>query len=566
MLAELKVANFAIINSVQITFQPGLNILSGETGAGKSVLLKSLALLMGDKAESETVRTGADSATIEGYFDLSERGDLRERLEELGISSEDDAMIVRRVVSRNGKGRVYINGVLSPVSTLRELVTPLIEVTGQAVPLIEMTGQHDNRHLMSRAYHLELLDQYSGTWQLRQTFAEKFSRLIEIRGKIQQIRDESRTRAQRLDFLIYQRDEIDALKLIAGEDVTLENEVRRVKNSARLSSFVEQAESALYGDDASAISRLHTILQRAQELTKYDPQLPQTVAPLGQAKTLIEDVVYELRSYMKDLDADPESLDSLEKRLSDLRQLQKKYGNSVDEILSALERIQAEIGELENSETHLKEYEKEQQTLEAQLRELGQDLSRRRREGAKLLEKGVHDELEDLNMKGLLFRVRIEQASECSSTGYDEVEFMTQTSKSDQPRALGKFASGGELSRILLSIKQVIGHAKFPRTYLFDEVDTGVSGPTAEKVGRKLHTIAKGQQVICITHLPQVASFGDVHFYIQKTPQKNSVQMEVVELKQKQRVEEIARLISGEKITQTSLAHAQQLLETSQGI
>lgn len=562
MLVELKVSDFAIIDSVQISFKPGLNILSGETGAGKSVLLKSLALLMGDKAETESVRTGKEQATIEGCFDLSRRPDIREKLNELGVTVDEDTLVVRRIVSRQGKSRIYLNGSLTPLQTLRDVVTPLIEVAGQTAPLIEMTGQHDNRHLLAKGYHLDLLDQYAATWQLRQGFSQDFGRVHELDEKITQLTNESRTRAQRLDFLLYQRDEIRALNLQAEEEVELENEVRRMKNAARLSEFVNSSEDSLYGDDDSALARLHTVFNKAQELSKYDPHLLQMTEPLQQAQTLIQDVTYELRNYMKNLGSDGEALENLEKRLSSLRHLQKKYGATVAEILEALNKIEQEIDLLENSETHLKAFEKQRSDVLNHLKVLAKDLTDRRVQGAKLLEKGVNDELEDLNMRGVIFKVKIDLLPEFNSTGADDVEFMTQTSKKDPARALAKFASGGELSRILLSVKQVIGHSKHPRTYLFDEVDTGVSGPTAEKVGRKLKAIARDQQVICVTHLPQVACFGDVHFYIHKSADSSKgVHMDVVELRKKQRVEEIARLISGEKITKTSLAHAEQLLE-----
>ncbi len=561
MLLELKVSNFAIIDNVHIPFRPGLNILSGETGAGKSILLKSLGLLMGDKAASETVRTGAEQAVIEGNFDLNGREDIRRRLQDMGIDAGDDQLVVRRIVSvQTNKSRVYLNGGLSTLASLRDVVAPLVEVTGQAVPLIEMTGQHENRNLMSRGYHLDLLDQYTGVWKARAAFAETFARVSALRDETEQIRQEARSRAQRLDFLVYQRDEIQALGLRPGEEQEIENETRRLKHGARLEEFANQAEDMLYAGDDSVTSRLHYVLQRASEMRGIDPQLARIMDPLSQARALINEVSYELRDYAKRLEADPGRLDELEERLNRLRQLQKKYGSTASEILAALEEIEREVHQLENADEILGEKEAEIARLETELRAAAKDMHKRRENGAKLLEKGVADELKDLDMKGVEFVVHVEATEAMASTGQSQVEFMTRSSRSDAPRPLAKFASGGELSRILLSIKQVVGASQHPRTYLFDEVDAGVSGPTAEKVGRKLKSIAKGQQVICVTHLPQVASFGDVHFCIQKNQGRRSVQTEVIELRKEDRVKEIARLISGEKITQTSLAHAEQLL------
>lgn len=563
MLNELKVSNFAIIDNVHMQFRKGLNILSGETGAGKSILLKSLGLLMGEKAVADSVRTGADSAIIEGSFDLGPRPDVIGRLNEMGIETPDDLMVVRRIVSKD-KSRVYINGSLSTLGGLRDVVSPLVEVAGHAVPLIEMTGQHENRNLLSRSYHLDLLDQYAGIWKNRSEFSDAFRQLQAIRSEIEGIWQESRSRAQRLDFLIYQRDEIRALNLRHGEEVEIESEAKRLKFSARLGDFAEQAENLLYNDEGSVASRLHYLLQRASELRSVDPSLITKLEPLAQAKTLINEVSYDLRDYTKSLEADPARLDELETRLSSLRQLQKKYGPTAVEILEALASIELEIDQLENSDELLAKKSAEALRLENELGTKAKDMHDRRISAAKLLASGVNDELKDLNMKGVLFSVSISETEPITLTGSSLVEFTTQSSKSDQPRPLAKFASGGELSRILLSIKQVVGAGQYPRTYLFDEVDAGVSGPTAEKVGRKLSHMAKGQQVICVTHLPQVASYGDIHFYIHKGNAKRGLQTEVTELKKDERVQEIARLISGEKITKTSLAHAQQLLSESQ--
>lgn len=561
MLLELKVSNFAIIDNLHIQFKDGLNILSGETGSGKSVLLKSLALLMGAKSSTDTIRTGAQQALVEGSFDLSKRKDLVERIADMGLDIEDHLLVVRRVISGGDKSRVYINGGLSTLNALRDIVAPLIEVTGHAAPLIEMTGQHENRNLISKAYHLDLLDQYIGAWDKRLKYEEKYSRRTELKHEIAELEQSSKQKAQRLDFLTYQRDEISALDLNPGEDLSIEQELKVLKNSARINQFVDQAEEALYSDDDSAMSRINSVLKRAVELSALDPQLANHSEQLNEAKTIIDDTVYSLRQYASKIEGDPQRLDFLENRLSDLRKLQKKYGSSIDDILKALLEMEIEISTLQNSEVRGEELKKEMAALEKELHEIGEDLHKRRMKGAKLLSDSINEELVDLNMKGVTFHVEITKLDHLGPEGLSDVEFMSQTSVKDPKRPLSKFASGGELSRILLSLKRVVGSSHQPRTYLFDEVDTGVSGETAEKVGKKLKSIAKGQQVICVTHLPQVAAYADTHFNIQKSPQKGAVAMKVSELDEKERIQEIARLISGEKITKTSLAHAEELLE-----
>lgn len=560
MLMELQVSHFAIIENLHISFRKGLNILSGETGSGKSVLLKSLGLLMGGKASGDMIRTGHRQAVVEGTFDLSSRKDIEERLSESGIECEDNLLIVRRIISSEDKSRVYLNNHACSLNTLREIVAPLIEVTGPSAPLIEMTGQHENRNLLSKLYHLDVLDHFAGTWDKRVQYEEKYIRYQKIQIEIGELQKNDPHKVQRLDFLIYQRDEIVALDLSPGEDQNLEMELKKLRSASKLTQFVDTAENVLYNDDDSAFQRINSLIKKASEVVGLDPAIETKLAPLEQARNSIEDVVYQLRHYMDKMDADPGRLEEIESRLSQIRKLQKKYGSQPEDILRALVGLENEISDLENSEKKIESLKKEQATLALELKQIGLVLHQARKKAADQLTEKVNAELKDLNMKGVHFQVKAESVSEYLPTGSSDVEFMTQTSEKDPLRPLSKFASGGELSRILLSLKKVVGSTNQPRTYLFDEVDTGVSGETAQKVGKKLKTIAKGQQVICVTHLPQVAACGDIHFFIEKSAQKKEVAMEVTELNAKERIQEIARLISGEKITKTSLAHAEQLL------
>jgi DNA repair protein RecN (Recombination protein N) len=561
MLIELKVTNFAIIENLHIQFRPGLNILTGETGAGKSVLLKSLSLLMGLKGSTESIRNGFQQASIEGSFDISTRADVLTRLQDLGIEVEENLLVVKRVLAE-GKSRVYINGTLSTLNTLRDLVSPLIEVTGHFAPLIELTGQFDNRNLMSKAYHLDLVDQAAQTWDLRSRYHELYLKCKALEEKAQGLRKAEATGSQRLDFLIYQRDEIEKLDLKENEEQDIELETKKLKSAGRWLAFVESAEDVLMTGSDSAVDRINVILKKASELGTEDPQMAESVALLREAKSQIEEGLFGIRKMVDNIDTDPSRLDQLSQRLSDLRKLQKKYGPKSQDILQALGSIRAEIHTLQNRDAELANVEKEIQQHQVTLKIWALELDKLRKKAASVLSSGVNDELGDLNMKGVQFCVRVANLSELTPTGSTEVEFMTRNSSKDEPRPLAKFASGGELSRVLLALKRVVGVSNQPRTYLFDEVDTGVSGPTAEKVGKKLQLIAKGQQVICITHLPQVAARGDFHFFIQKSS-GGSVAMEVRELVGKSRVQEIARLISGETITKSSLTHAKELLHPS---
>lgn len=559
MLLELKVSQFAIIENLHISFKSGLNILSGETGAGKSVLLKSLSLLMGSKGSSESIRSGYQQASIEGSFDLSKRPDIIQKLQEHGIETEESLLVVRRTISEE-KSRVYLNGTLSTLSTLRDMVAPLIEVAGANAPLIEMTGQHENRHLLSKSYHLDLMDSYCGLWPVRNQYSEKYKMLLKKKSELEEFERSLAQQSQRIDFLQYQKTELDRLTLKPGDENELENEIKRIRNSAKITQFIDFAESSLIDDDESATARIVAVLQRIQELSNLEPFFKEKAIQLGEAKSLLEDAVFDIRNHLRKTDTSEDKMEELESQLSDLRKLQKKYGQSVAEILQYKEKIAVELQQLQNGDNTIHLRKKEISEIEKDLNQLALMLHKKRSETSSLLASSVNSELLDLNMKGVQFHVSVTKENQMGPFGISDVEFMSQTSPSDPPRPLAKFASGGELSRILLSLKRVVGSSLQPRTYLFDEVDTGVSGTTAEKVGKKLRSIAKGQQVICVTHLPQVGAYGDAHFFIQKSPVKGSVAMEIKELVKEDRVKEIARLISGEKITKTSLAHAEQLL------
>ncbi len=567
MLQELRVSQFAIIDSLQIEFQNGLNILSGETGSGKSVLLKSLALLMGEKASADTIRTGCSTATVEGSFNLKKRPDLEKKLESLGIEVESHQLIVRRIISAEDKSKVFLNGVLSPLSQLRDFVAPLIEVTGPNAPLIEMTGQHDNRNLLSKSYHLDLLDQYGHLWDKRANYESKFTTWSELKTNIKDFEKKSQEKAQRLDFLKFQFQEYANLDLDLDQDLNLEQEIKTLKNSSKLVGFADLCDQVIYQDDDSVSARLKSLLKKSVEMASLDTNLADKISNLQQAQVLIDDAVYAIRSYVQKIDADPAALEEKESRLSQIRKLQKKHGEDLTAMAQFFESMKSEISNLENSDQHILTLKKQASLLELELKKLAEELHASRLKFAKKLAENVNTELEDLNMKGVTFDIQIDKLTELSMTGLSDIEFLSQTSPKDPKRPIAKVASGGELSRILLALKKSVGatHGKMdtPRTYLFDEVDTGVSGTTAEKVGRKLKEIAKGQQVICVTHLPQVAACGDVHFSIQKSTLKNQAIMTVTELHKKERVDEIARLISGEKISKTSIAHAEQLLKES---
>ena len=564
MLQELKVSQFAIIDNLHIEFQNGLNIISGETGSGKSVLLKSLALLIGEKASSDIIRTGAQHASVEGSFDLHNRKDIKNALQAIGIDTSDNLLIVKRLIAHSDKSRIYLNGSLCTAGQLREIVSPMIEVAGHNAPLIEMTGQHDNRNLLSKSYHLDLLDQYSGHFTKRHQYEQKYEQLNELKKQISNFEKQTQEKSQKLDFLKFQLAEIEKLNLNPEVDLKLEDEIKILKGSHKVLNFVDECENILFADNDSVIARLKIIQKKSSDITSLSPAMSDKIAALAQASDLIEDTFFSLRKELKLTQSDPRALEEKEARLSQIRKLQKKYGADLNEIISAFEKIKTEVFELENLDAHLEKIKKTALLLELELKKIAEDLHSTRVQFSVKLTNSVNKELLDLNMKGVSFYIQVGKTELLGPSGISDIEYQCQISDKEPKRPISKVASGGELSRILLSLKKALGESELqsecPRTYLFDEVDTGVSGVTAEKVGKKLKAIAKGQQVICVTHLPQVAACGDVHFSINKAITNGLVNMNVTELKSKSRIQEIARLISGEKITKTSLAHAEQLL------
>lgn len=563
MLTELKVSNFAIIDNVHIVFHSGLNILSGETGSGKSILLKSLSLLMGDKASSESVRTGHEQAVVEGSFDLKKRKDIVARMAEMGLESEEDQLIIRRIVSAQGKNRVYINNAISTLSALQNLVAPLVEVTGYLTPLIEMTGQHENQNLLSKSYHLDLLDHYAETITSRKEYAELWAQSVKLASEIESLQESGRTRAQRLDFLKFQIQEIEEAALVPGDDVALEEAYKRIRNSVKIQSFLEGLGGTLSGEGDSIVASLKRIDGRSRDFANQESWMVPVLGPIREALALLDDAALATTRMLQNMNQESQDADAIETQLSQLRKLQKKYGSSVADILLQSEEMKKEALSLDSSEDRLIEAEKALKELQLKLKAKAEKLSSARLSELKNLEQGVQKELKELNMKDVVFRLVHEKLKVLSPLGIDQVEFMLQNRATDTPRPIAKFASGGELSRILLALKQIVGQGERPRTYLFDEVDTGVSGITAEKVGRKLKKISEGQQVICVTHLPQVAAFGDSHFSIEKKTVTGSPQTLIRELKAKDRVQEIARLVSGEKVGSAGLKHAEQLLKES---
>lgn len=423
-----------------------------------------------------------------------------------------------------------------------------------------MAGQHESKALLDKSYHLEVLDRYCGCLQIRKDFENDYFELQQKEKDLLKLKEQLNQREQRLDFLKFQLRELSKVNLYEGYEKDVEENYFKAKNFNYLLEYTQKVEQGLYSSDEAVIERLHSWIQEGTEKFK-DEKWQSRFELLITAKAHLEDFVYDLREWQRDLSENPIDIEKAEAEMSQWRKIQKKYGQTALEVIEAQKEISIEVDQLENYENQLTSMEKDIENLTSSLKKQADELHKSRTNGALVLMKKVNDELKDLNMKGVQFGIKVEPINEMNSKGLTSVEFMIQVSKQDKFRPLHKVASGGELSRILLAMKRVTGSSDLPRTYLFDEVDAGVSGETAEKVGSKLKSIASGQQVVCVTHLPQVAVFGDSHFVIHKLQKGKNVSMAVNKLQNKDREEEIARLISGTKVTSSSREHAKQLLK-----
>jgi DNA repair protein RecN (Recombination protein N) len=564
MLTQIRVHNFAIIDDLSLEFSHGLNVVTGETGSGKSLLIKSLSLLMGEKGSSDLIKIGSSYARVEGVFDISNRPDIRLKLKELSLlKDENDYLIVRRVIQQD-KTKVYINDTLVTLQTLRNIVFPLVDLTSKSAPLIEITGQFDNKNLLNKTFHLEILDQYGDLEKTKSQYVKLYQRLQEINKELELAENTRRDLKLKSDFLLFQKKEIESINPTPNEDLELEASIQSLKHQARLIQFYQFAQSQLSEGPHAVIPALQTILRKSHDYQSISPALKDWFEQLQNALETIKDLSFQLESGFSFDEDSEKQLEQMQSRLSDLRKLQKKYGPTLQDVLNFYQKINQDLSKFENFDDSLAELESEKTQLTTQLEHLAQSLHESRLMLAPKLSHAVNSHLKDLNMKGVQFHVEINKLPELSSLGISDVEFKVKMGAQNILFSLAKVASGGELSRVLLALKVVVSQEQWPRTYLFDEVDAGVSGVTAEKVGRKLHRVAKSQQVICVTHLPQVAAFADHHYLLEKESSETSAQTKVVayRLNNSDRVHEIARLLSGEKITPISLKHASDLVNS----
>ncbi|PYT32219.1 MAG: DNA repair protein RecN [Acidobacteria bacterium] len=556
MLLELTVENYAVIDRLRVRFHAGLNLLTGETGSGKSIVVDALGLLLGGRATADMIRSGEERAHIGGIFDVRGSAAIRSVLEPAGLEPEDGELLIEREVLAGGKSRAFVANRPATVALLREL----------APHLGDIHGQHDQQLLFSHDSQREMLDVFSGAQELLDEVgqAHRHWRVVDL--ELAEIERGEQEKLRMLDLWQFQRREIESVRLQQGEDVALENERRVLQNLGRIMETAGAAYAALYDSPESAVALTKLAAKKLEELARIDPALAVVREILKPAEIALNDASYDLRDYLARLEPNPGRLEELESRLAGIEKLKRKYGSTIDEILTFLEQVTRDIEAVENAGERVVALRRDQSKLAERYQALARKLTDRRTEAARKLEKHVERELAALAMERARFKIVIQPAT-LSESGLDSVEFLISPNLGEEPRPLDKVASGGEISRIALALKTCLSAPTRRggplRTMVFDEVDAGIGGGVAEGVGRRLKKLAAASQVLCVTHLAQIACFADHHYLVQKRGLKGRTIATVEELDGIARTREIGRMLSGEKITSEALKHAERLIELS---
>jgi DNA repair protein RecN (Recombination protein N) len=565
VLAELRLENYAVIDNVVVEFAPGLNLLTGETGAGKSILIDALSLLLGEKASSEVIRTGAERAVVAAVFESegSALGAIEEILESNGLDSEGASLILRREIATGGKGRVFINNQPATVAVLKQIAPHLAVVHAQNESIVNFDA----------AARQELLDAYAGV-ELQEVSAA-FANWKGIRERIADLEHDEADRMRLLDLWNFQCREIEEARLQAGEDERLEIEKRVLANAEKIYSAAIHAFDLLYEGDASTSSSLRAAQKHLEELARYEPKFQEAQAALETARISVEDVGATLRDYAGGIQASPERLAELEERLALLDRLKRKYGPTLENAIAYGEEIRHKLNEMENKDQVLLELRAKLASAAEEYRKTARGVSRRRTEAGRKLEKLVEGEINDLAMRAS-FRIAAEEhdgEEHWTASGINQVVYRIAPNAGETMRPLEQIASGGELSRVMLALKASVEAGANPagkkksaaaqRTLVFDEIDTGIGGRAAEAVGKKLKALSKANQVLCVTHLPQIATFADHHYLIEKRETAGRTKTSVRPIRGEERTEEVARMLSGAKLTDTSRKHAEQMIKAN---
>ena len=554
MLYELTIRNFAIIEQLDVSFKKGLTVLTGETGAGKSIIIDAVQLLAGGRGSSGFIRHGEDKAELEGLFRIENPlHPIHQTLENVGIEIEEEAILLRRDINANGKSVCRINGKLVTIAIMREVGSQLIDIH----------GQHENQELMHERRHIHLLDQFAGQKmkEAYTSYAEIYSQYVKLKRKLETATENEQQVAQRIDLYSFQLNEINQADLRIGEEEALEDEQRKLQNFSRLYERLNTAYQAISGD-GHALDWVGAAMSDLEDAANVDKNLTDHHEAVADSFYTLQEAGHELKSIIDDLEFDPMRLDEVENRLALLLSLKRKYGQSIEDILIYRDKIEDELDQLVNRDERLQAEQLKFERIMKDLEVEAEELSILRRESAKELELAIMEQLEQLHMGKAAFKVMITQknANEFDATGYDDVAFHIATNVGEPLKPLVAVASGGELSRLMLALKTIFSKHQGVTSIIFDEVDTGVSGRVAQAIAEKIAMVANHSQVLCISHLPQVAAMADQHYLIKKQVKNERTMTSIENVHDQERTNELSRMLSGAETTELTLKHAEELL------
>jgi DNA repair protein RecN (Recombination protein N) len=566
VLTALRINDFAIIGGLEVDFGPGLNVLTGETGAGKSIIVEALSVVLGGRASTEMVRTGSEQAVVEAAFDPEAAPGLRKTLESLDLPSDEEALVLRRTVSASGRSRASVNGAMATAAALQKVGERLVDIH----------GQHEHQLLLKSDAHLELLDAYGRLVGARQELSDLVEQAEALRSELERLTLGERERAQRQDLLRYQVKEIEAARLVEGEEEAQTQERERLVHAEKLASAAYQGAESLYSADGAVTEEIQAVLSQLEEAAGIDTTLRPPAEELRAALVAIQETARALEAYAAGVESDTQRLESVEDRLELIRGLKRKYGSTVEEVMAHGKECARELEGLEGSEERIPELAKELKELQDKVAERALELSARRRQVASELEEAVVAQLRSLHMEAVRFQASFGLVPDpegfclfegkpvvVGPSGIDRVEFLFSPNPGEALKPLAKIASGGELSRFMLAVKQILARADGIPVLIFDEVDVGIGGRVAATVGEKLKALAAGCQVFCITHLPQIAHQADRHYRVTKAVDEGRAQTRLEVLSGEERVEELARMAAGEEVTEAARRHAEEMVQSA---
>ncbi|GAA0346177.1 DNA repair protein RecN [Bacillus carboniphilus] len=552
MLAELTIRNFAIIDELTFSFKDGLSVLTGETGAGKSIIIDAIGLLAGSRGSSEFIRHEEEKAELEGLFFVNANHPVFEKLREYGCPADEENIILRRDIYRHGKSVCRVNGKLVTIALLREIASALIDIH----------GQHEHQVLLNEEEHLSLLDQYGGKkiHQALSSYQEIFADYEKTKSQLKQLSQNEQENVQRIDLLQFQLNEIKNANLMANEDDDLKAEKQKLLHYEQLFKQLQISYDAIQGEQ-KGLDWLGMAMAELEQAQEIDPKNKEWYEAVSNAFYSLEDVARGIRDQIHTFEYDEARLNDVESRLNEIGQLKRKYGKSVSEIVEYAAGIEEELEKLQNRESHIEDLSKKLKSIELDLEVEAKNLLELRQHFANQLTKDIHKQLKDLYMDKTVFEVEFKTSTQYTKNGKGSVVFLLSPNPGEPLKPLSKIASGGELSRIMLAIKSILSKHQKITSIIFDEVDTGVSGRVAQSMGEKIYELSVQSQVLCISHLPQVAAMADSHYYIMKKIEKNRTSTTVKTLKNDEQINEIGKMMSGTEITEATKQHAKELID-----